>query len=64
MLTVTLFNDFKPPKEKSTPRIVAAINEVRQAVEDGGAGSVVSVEKDGDNTSIMTHPSFFFKMVN
>ena len=31
MLTVTLFNDFKPPKEKSTPRIVAAINEVLRA---------------------------------
>lgn len=28
MIVLTLFNDFKPPKEKSTPKIVAAINEV------------------------------------
>lgn len=28
MLTVTLFNDFEPPNEKSTPKIVGAINEV------------------------------------
>lgn len=28
MIVLTLFNEFKPPKEKSTPKIVAAINEV------------------------------------
>lgn len=28
MLTVNVFNVFKPPKEKSTPKIVGAINEV------------------------------------